>query len=536
MESKVNEVDHPKGRRAAVGPLLVERLLDKAKFEHPCQQLQLIETHISWVILTGKYAYKIKKPVALGFLDFSRLQQRRFFCNEELRLNRRLAPDYYLDVVPITGTPTDPGIGVEGEGPIIDYAVKMLEFPQEAQMNRAIKEGKVSVKQVDDLVELVGVFHERIDRAPTDSPFGTPEAVHRPVTQNFTQLSVLVSDAEAHRCLDELQQWSDHTYKNSIDVIAERRRSGHVRECHGDLHLGNIALVDGELVIFDCIEFSEDLRWIDTISEIALLLTDLEHHHRSEYARRFLNGYLEKTGDYDGLALLPYYQAYRAMVRAKVAQIRLGQHDISAAEANSLAQAFAQYLTLAQGYTAPASPLLIITRGLSGSGKTTVSQELVEARGAVRIRSDIERKRLFAVGAQDKADLGVDQGLYDAKSTKLTYEHLKKFAQTILQAGYAVIVDATFLDRDHRDSFRQLASNLNVPFKILDVCTKPHVLRERIVRRAQVGADASDADLAVLEKQLRTYRPLDPDERSDAITVDGGAELDMELVAAQLSS
>lgn len=533
MQSDLNELSPQQTCSVPDAALRVDRLLDEAKFAHPCEHIQLIETHISWVVLTGEYAYKIKKPVDLGFLDFSRLEQRRFFCNEELRLNRRLAPDYYLDVVPITGAPNDPCIG--GQGPVIDYAVKMREFPQDAQMNRAIKEGRVNAEQVDDLVELVARFHERIDCTPVASRFGTPEAVHHPVTQNFEQVSALVDDTDIRERLDALQQWSDQTYNSSIGVISQRKHSGHVRECHGDLHLGNIALVNGELVIFDGIEFSEDLRWIDTVSEIALLLTDLQHHHRPDYAHRFLNGYLETTGDYGGLALLPYYQAYRAMVRAKVAQIRLGQNNVSAAEADALTQAFSQYLAQAQSCTARRSPLLLITRGLSGSGKTTISQGLLEACGAVRVRSDVERKGLFSVASPDKADLGVDQGIYDAKSTQRTYGHLEKRAQTILRAGYSVIVDATFLNREHRDSFRQLASSLNVPFKILDVCTEAHILRDRIVRRAQAGDDASDANLAVLENQLRTYRPLDPDERCDAISVDGGAELNLELVGAQLS-
>ena len=534
MQSEVNELNQLRTRHAADAPLLVDPLLDEAKFEHPCKRIQLIETHISWVILTGEYAYKIKKPVDLGFLDFSRLEQRRFFCNEELRLNRRLAPDYYLDVVPITGAPNDPCIG--GRDRIIDYAVKMREFPQDAQMNRAIKEGKVKAEQVDNLVDLVARFHERIDRAPAASRFGTPVAVHDPVTQNFRQVSALVEDADVRKRLDSLQKWSDQIHNSLEGAISQRKHAGHVRECHGDLHLGNIALVNGELVIFDGIEFSEDLRWIDTISEIALLSIDLQHHHRPDYAHRFLNGYLETTGDYDGLALLPYYQAYRAMVRAKVAQIRLGQNNVSVEEADALTRAFAQYLAQAHSYTAPPNPLLIITRGLSGSGKTTVSQGLVEVRGAVRVRSDVERKRLFSIASQNKADLGMNQGMYDVESTQRTYAYLEERAEAILRAGYSVIVDATFLNREHRDSFRQLASSLNVSVRILDVCAEAHILRERIARRAQAGNDASDANLAVLENQLRAYRPLDPDERCDAISVDGGAGLDLELVAAQLSS
>ncbi|MCP4041944.1 MAG: AAA family ATPase [Gammaproteobacteria bacterium] len=496
-------------------------LLQPSFYDHPVTNPQLVETHISWVILTGDYAYKIKKSLDLGFLDFSTLERRRRFCEEELRLNRRLAPKIYLEVIPIYGTPDAPRL--RGEGPAIEYAIKMRQFPQEGLLDRRIREERLDSDQVDTIARLAGEFHGRIAVAPTDSEFGTPDSVHFPVAQNFEQTLAMVSAAETRTRLEELQDWSERTFESCRALMGERKAQGFTLECHGDMHLGNMADVDGEVVIFDGIEFNDNLRWIDVMSEIAFLFMDLQHRGRLDYAWRALNRYLEVTGDYAGLNLLRYYQGYRTMVRAKVARIRFSQPGLDETEQGEINAEFEGYLRLAEGYMEGGRPMLILMRGVSGSGKTVISQGLLEALGAVRIRSDVERKRLYSLAAEENSGSELDSGIYTREASRHTFDRLLEQTGAVLQAGYPVIVDATFLERSVREPFRKLAAEFKLPFYILNIDTDAETLRERVQQRSAEGKDASEAGLEVLEKQLASYGPLETDESPAAIPVNGNS-------------
>jgi len=497
---------------------LIDALQDPGLYDHPVEKFQVVETHISWILLTGPYAYKIKKPVDLGFLDFSTLDKRRFYCEEELRLNRRLAPQLYLEVAAITGALDRPQLG--GTGPAIEYAVKMVQFPQDAQLDRVLARGALHAQHIDSLAETVAAFHSRTAVAPADSPFGRPERVREPVMENFTQIKARIEAAHDQAQLERLRAWCVEEHTARYTDLAQRKTDGFIRECHGDMHLANMALIKGEVVLFDCIEFNENLRWIDVISEVAFLTMDLEDRARPDLAYRFLNDYLGITGDYEGLKLLRYYSVYRALVRAKVACIRLDQPGLSATDTETVRELYRGYLTLAEGYVTAPHPMLLITHGLSGSGKTYLTQELLEQRGALRIRSDVERKRLFGYGAEARTRSDVASGIYTPDASKLTYERLAQLARIIVAAGYTVIVDATFLKRAQRDAFRNLAGRLGVPFAVLDFQAQETTLRQRIVARHEGGRDASEADLAVLEHQLASREPLAPDEQADVIAVD----------------
>jgi aminoglycoside phosphotransferase family enzyme/predicted kinase len=481
----------------------------------------VLETHISYVLLTGDYAYKIKKAVAFGFLDFTTLAARRFFCKQELRLNRRLAPALYLDVVPITGSVDAPQLG--GDGPALEYAVRMREFPQSALASVLLARGELGAADIDALATTVAAFHAAIDIAEAAGPFGTPDGILRFARRNVQEIaSLLATDAE-RREIDDLRCWTESEHARLRPAFEQRRDHGFVRECHGDLHLGNIARVDDELVIFDCIEFNEEMRWIDVLSEVAFTVMDLEDRARADLARRFLNAYLERTGDYAGLALLPFYLAYRALVRAKVALLRAAQ----AGAGTSLALAEARgYLKLASRYAERPQPAVIITHGLSGSGKTTLSQALLEWIGAVRVRSDVERKRLHGVAPLERTGASLEGGLYAQAATDSTYDRLRSVARDIIGAGRMAIVDAAFPRRVQRESFRALAAELGVPFVILAFEAKEATLRQRVAARHARGTDASDADLAVLAHQIATSEPLAADERSCAVSYDAEAPLD----------
>ncbi|GJL54439.1 MAG: hypothetical protein NPIRA02_15710 [Nitrospirales bacterium] len=497
---------------------LLESLQKPSVYSHEVTRFELLETHISWVLLTGPYAYKIKKPVNLGFLNFSTLEQRRIFCEEELRLNRRLAPEYYLALVTITGSAETPSLN--GKGEPIEYAVKMKQFPQNALLSQRIHNKQIFEPHIDELARKIAEFYTRIAVADPSSAFGIPDLLHRIVMGNFEHLSPQTGSRIPTHPVERLRHWTEVEHSRCVEYFNFRKAKGYIRECHGDLHLGNIALVDHELVIFDCIEFNEEFRWIDVISEIAFVVMDLIDRDASTLAWRLLNTYLERTGDYEGLHIFRYYLTYRAVVRAKVIAIRLTQEKEEGTESAKLAEELKKYLTLAESFTTRPHPALIITHGLSGSGKTTVSQTLLESIEAIRIRSDIERKRLLGLSQSTRTDAQQTDSVYSEASTQSTYAQLERLARSALQSGHSVIVDATFLKQTYRAPFAALAKELNLPFFILDIRAPESILRQRIEERLHKGHDASEADCTVLEQQLLQDEPFAPTEQSYVVKVE----------------
>ncbi len=494
-------------------PPLIAGLLRPHAYPHAAPAPRLIETHISWVIVAGDYAYKLKKPVDFGFLDFSTLARRRACCDEEIRVNRRLAPDIYLDVVAVTGTVEAPHMG--GDGPPLEWAVRMRAFPAEATLDRA---SDLDAAQIDAIAARIAAFHGQADTAPADSDYGRPEQVSAPVAANFTQLRALLPDfgprrAHATALLDALHAWTQAEQARLLQHFAARRAGGYIRECHGDLHLGNIAWVQDAPLIFDAIEFSAPLRFIDVINEIAFLAMDLTHRGHEDLAWRFVNAYLEHTGDYAGVAALPYYHVYRAMVRAKVAALR-------AAQAGGDYDECLTYLQLAQHLARPRHAFLLLMHGVSGSGKTWLSQHLLQALGAIRLRSDVERKRLFGLTPLD-ASTTVPGGIYTAAAGEATRVRLVSLTRALVAHGLPVIVDATFIRADWRQPFAELAAALALPWRIVAVEAPPQVLRERIARRQASGHDASEADDTVLDAQLAAAEPFTAEERRHAIVLRG---------------
>lgn len=500
---------------------LIAALRSPAAYPHPVDRVDLVETHISWVLLAGERAYKIKKPVNFGFVDFSTLDRRHRFCEEEVRLNRRLSPDLYFGVVPVTDSPG--GVAIGGTGRPVEFAVAMRRFPDDALLARVLDRGELTAAHVDQLAETIAAFHAGAAVASKDEPFGSPERVWQPAGENFEHVEPGIDDAT----VGQLRDWSEAEFRARRSDFAARKEGGFVRECHGDMHLGNMLLFDGRVAVFDGIEFNDDLRWIDVLSEVAFALMDLDDRGRPDLASRLLNGYLERTGDYAGASVLPFYLVYRAMVRAKVASIRSTQ---AGDERERHRAECRHHLALADRYARHRRPAVIITHGVSGSGKTTVSQSVLEAVGAIRVRSDVERKRLFG---RDPLERGMGDALYESDATARTYGRLANWAEAIAKAGFPVVIDATFLARSLRNEFRALAERLGVPFAILDVRAEAESIRDRVARRARAGDDASDADLEVTEAQFRTREVLAEDELGFVIPVETGRpETVAEAVAA----
>lgn len=472
------------------------------------------ETHISWVLVAGAYAYKFKKAVHFDFVDFSSLALRRRYCEEELRLNAKLAPDIYLEVVVVTGDVDHPELG--GDGTPIEYAVKMRAFDQQALWSHRVPANLVSAEEIDGLAVHLAQFHEVAPVAGRDRPWCTPEALQSVADETIAQLERSLPD---HRKEVEMVRNWEYAQRGALNAAFIRRReSGRIRECHGDLHCGNIVTLDGKVEAFDCIEFNDSLRWIDVMNDVAFACMDLRFRGHGRWAARLLSRYLEATGDYDGLQVLRYYEVHRALIRCKVLLLLAEQ---SSGNAGSSRKEALSYLSFAMDRISARRPAILITHGFSGSGKSTVARKAVEQLDAIQLRSDVERKRLH--GMDSTARTG---GIYTQDATARTYERLRTLASMVMQSGWTAVVDATFLQHAHRRSFAELAEALGVPFLILDVQTDVATMRSRIVKRMQEDRDASDANLAILERQLSTHDRFSADEIAHVVPVDGSSSLE----------
>lgn len=495
---------------------LISALQNPALYPHPVEGFQVIETHISWVILTGPYAYKIKKPMNFGFLDFTVLTDRKHFCEEELRLNQRLTQGLYLQVLPITGSAEAPTLN--GEGPAIEYALQMRQFPQSQLLSEVQARGELSEAHVDALAVKIADFHHRTPAVPADHPLCSPTAIMAPMRQNFEQIRPMLSDAADLQQLDALEAWTETCFTRLEPLLAERASNGSIRECHGDIHLGNATLLDDEVVLFDCIEFNEPFRLIDTASDAAFLAMDLEDRGLKAHARRFVSTWLEHSGDYSALEVFNFYKAYRALVRAKVALFSLAHQSDAVQRAVTLRQ-YRSYANLAESYSAIPSPFLAITHGVSAVGKSHVAMRLVEALGAIRLRSDVERKRLF--GSQQDADKGqIGQGIYNPNASEATYQRLHQLAKSALHAGFPVVIDATYLQQAMRQNAWQVAEDAGAPFLILDCHAPEAVIAGWLEQRQHLGQDPSDATLEVIQMQQAQREPLSSDELVSCKRVD----------------
>jgi aminoglycoside phosphotransferase family enzyme len=518
-------------------PPPLSALLRPDVYPHPVESVRIVETHASWVLLTGTFAYKLKKPVNLGFLDFSTLAERERICREELRLNRRVAPDLYVGLVAITGTPQQPELHDDpppaDAGTPFEWAIRMREFPQEEQLDRLVASEELDEDQLGVLFEDFAVrtaqFHEAASSADAESPWSSPEALWKPVWENFIQIGPRVRPGWEQDSIARLRSWSVAERDRLRPECARRRSANRVRECHGDLHLSNLVRRDGQVQAFDCLEFDPGLRWCDVASDIGFLVMDLQLRGRDTTAFRFLTGYVEASGDYGALRVLRYYLVYRTMVRAKVAAISREQarDDRAAAEAT---QKLRRHVELGLSYVEAPHPLLVLMSGLSGSGKTWLSSRLGPRLGAVRVRSDVERKRLHGMDAQETSGSDVGTGIYDASSHAQTYARLGQCARDALEGGFSVLVDATFLRREQRAPFLSLAVDVGVPCLTVVCEAPPDVLRHRVAARRAAGRDASEAGLEVLAHQQKIQEPIDAD-RSCVIRVDTSGDVDIEALS-----
>jgi len=480
---------------------LINSLLNPNVYPHPVTEtsIKLIETHLSWVLLTGSFAYKIKKPVNFGFVDYSSLEKRCFYCQEEVRLNYPLSENnIYLEVIKISGSLANPVFN--GQDKVIEYAVKMKQFDQNNLLTHQLIQNELSPDHFLSIAEQLASFHQSSEKTRKDIPYGTPEKIWEELSDIFLYFSSYISDYHVLNQIQQLKEWGKQEFNKHKTVFEYRKSRGYIRDCHGDVHLNNMVLLDGRVTLFDRIEFNAEFRCIDVMNEIAFLIMDLEAREREDLSSVFLNHYLELTGDYGGVKLLPFYKLYRALVRAKVAL--LSGFSIQDVE-------FTSYLNLAKTYILPKNPLLIILHGVSGSGKSFGSAKLISSMHLIRIRSDCERKRMFGAKGDPKK-------IYAKENIHKVYKKLKTIAEDLLKAGNKIVVDATFLNKKHRDLFKDLANVLGVPFKIIHFEESLSVLKERILQRKETESeDVSAANrIDILEKQIALQDPLTEEELS----------------------
>ncbi len=499
--------------------VLVERLLTAAAYPHAAAEpIRLVETHISWVFLTGEFAYKVKKPVRLTFLDYSTLEQRHACCNEELRLNRRYAPDIYVAVSPVAGPVAT--ARVDGTGTAVEYAVKMRQFEQDEELDSLVDAGRVDAEALATLGARIAAFHALAARAEPATTFGRPDHVQRVALDNFSELRRLPEASTRDGILEDIEQWVVAEHGRTRELLQSRRGLGRVRECHGDLHCGNVVRWDGQLTPFDGIEFDPALRFIDVASDLAFLAMDLSVRGRDDLRHAMLQAWVELMGDFQALRLLPRFEVYRALVRAKVAALRALQHSPGTAARLRDWELAMRYLDWARSRSRRRRPTLLLTCGYSGSGKTWLSRALATDLRALHLRSDVERKRLAGLGAMDDSRSPPDGGIYTAEYTRRTYDRLHDCAEDALRGGECIIVDAAFLKREERMSLLDLADRLGSRAAILHCVAPDEVLRERIRSRSLAATDASEAGIATLLRQPGFWEDFGAAELERTVTVD----------------
>lgn len=493
-------------------PALIQQMQRAEFYPHPVREISVTQTHISWVILTGDYAYKVKKPANFGFLDFSTLAKRQRFCQEELRLNQRLAPALYLAVLPIRlNAQGEYGWGEAGE--VVEYAVKMRQFDQQDLWLTCFEQGKLTVQDLENLGTQIAHFHQE---SPTDeyiTSFGSVAMIKRVVDSNYDATASYTTDWGLAKEFREIQSFTDNYLETHQDWFIERQSLGKIRECHGDLHLGNICFFQGRICVFDCIEFNEEFRLTDGVYDVAFLVMDLEFRGRQDLAYAFLNRYLELTGDYLAARLLPFYCSIRAYIRAKVNSFLSSDSGAPATLRQEAKITAIQYYRAAWNYSQKLKPQLFIMAGLSGSGKSTVARYLSQKYGAIHIRSDAVRKHLGGIPLQQKG--GAE--LYTPAMTERTYGELLRLAVALLAAGQSVVLDAKYDRVNLRQQVCQAVGDLAISVRLIHTQAPVEVLRERLDLRT---GDIADATADLVEQQGRDWEPFTAAEQAWVTTVD----------------
>jgi len=501
---------------------LIKSLLEAAAYPEPTANVRLVETHVSFIFITDQFVYKLKKPVDFGFLNFTTLDRRRFYCEEEVRLNRRLCPDIYLGVVELHETGGKAAFGKGGK--LVDYAVKMKRLPEERMLAHLVEAGEVAPAQMMSIARLVAEFHGKAARGPQIDACGSRGSIRANWEENFRQVSPFLGETLSRTDLALVRDWVDRFLVQNEELFRARVEAGFIRECDGDLHLGNICLTD-QICIFDCIEFNERFRYIDTAADIAFLLMDLEFAGRPDLGRAFLEAYREATGDLGLDPLLNFYKGYRAFVRGKVKSFLLREPGIPAERLVPAKAAASRYFQLARGYCLRErlAPCLIITCGLMGTGKSALARELSFQLGLSLERSDLVRKRLAGRPLTGGGSDAYDEGIYREPFNEATYRTLLQLAREALVNGKRIVIDATFRRQGDRAAFRELAREFTVPFYLIEMHCPEQLVRKRLELRRLDPGEISDGSWELFAQQQSQF---EPPASGESIRIDSTLPLD----------
>jgi uncharacterized protein len=507
-------------------PPVIQAMLQPEFYPHPVQTpIRLVQTHISYVLLTGDYAYKVKKPMNFGFLDFTTLEKRQHFCQEELRLNKRGAADLYLEVLPIAQTnhQTSNQTGNQfqlGSTPAVEYTLKMQQFPEESLLTNVFERGELTVERLQELAGAIAEYHAKSETSDYIRSFGKVEQVRQAFDENYEQTAGYIGGPQTQQQFDETKAYSDRFFAERADLFAERMAQDKIREYHGDPHLGNICEWQGQLQLFDCIEFNEPFRFVDAMYDVAFIVMDLTLRQSPDLSAAFLNAYVEKTGDWEGLQVLPIYISRQTYVRAKVTSFLLNDPNISAEAKAKASETAAMYYRLAWEYTQPKQGRVMMMSGLSGSGKSTTARQIAQKLGAIQLRSDAVRKHLGGVSLYEKG--GAD--LYTAEMTQKTYDRLLTLGITLAYAGYTVILDGVYAHQAVRGRVIAEAQGHDLPIQIIHCDAPIEVLKERVRKRT---GDIADATVEVLEQQ--SLEPFSESEQAIVVTIDTTKDVEPQI-------
>jgi aminoglycoside phosphotransferase family enzyme/predicted kinase len=488
--------------------LLLSALQDPRVYPERPPKVELVQTHISAIFLTGRHAYKIKKPVDFGFLDFTTLEKRKFYCRQEVELNRRLSPEIYLGVVEIRIHQDRISLG-EGPGEIIEYAVLMKQLPPDCTMDRWLARGALTPSLIEKIAAKIVHFHVQAATNPGIAVFGEIQTVRRNVEENFTQTEKYVGRALSPDAYREIREGNHSFMEHHLPLFRKRVAEGKIRDCHGDLHLQHICLAE-EILIFDCIEFNQRFRYSDVAADIAFLLMDLDYHGEPLFSADLAFHYLRISRDWPIFLLLNFYKSYRAYVRGKVTCFRLDDPVISQAEKASALQEAGRYFSLSRHYAQKLNrPALVITCGLMGTGKSTLARSLSDALGWELLRSDVLRKELAQIPPLEHRYENFHRGIYSPDSSRRTYGALLDRAFGLLISGRSVILDASFYKQADRQRAWDLANKADADFLLIECLCAEEEIRRRLACRVVEKNEPSDGRWELLADQKKEYEKVE---------------------------
>jgi len=505
-------------------PELAQAMLDPSFYPEKPAKVKLMQTQMSFIFIADDYVYKLKKPVNLGYLDYSTLEQRRFFCEQEVSLNRRLSPEVYLGALPVYKTAK--GYSLKGRGEVVDYAVKMLYLPQNRMLNVLLDRNKVTVDMLEKLAKKMAEFHNEADSDSKISEFGKLESIRFNTDENFSQTEKYIGPIITRGQFDRIKEYTENMLKDKQSLFNSRVKNNRIKDCHGDLHAAHICFSKG-ISIYDCIEFNDRFRYCDTASEIAFLAMDLDHYGRADLSRIFINAYAKYSGDLQIKELLKFYKCYRAYVRGKVGCFKSEDPFIGEEERKQNLDATKSYFELADMSARP-RPTMFITVGLTGSGKSTMAYALAKRLGITVISSDVIRKQMANIPLTEKHHDEMNTGIYSPEFFDKTYKKMNSDAEDILRQGDSVILDATFIKEEYRQNARKLAEKTGAGFQILECRLDDENTRLRLEKRMQNNS-ISDGRWEIYIAQKEKYEPVKDSEANNHFVIDTSLLLSKQL-------